>query len=106
MQVDITKPVPFSILACVCIIFGIALGYFCSYEFFLASHFPCAQGMCFTTPIPTWLGIVFILIIAFIAVGWMLAIICVPKWVINYMERRELPGWVVYLKELIDDGAG
>ena len=106
MKLDITKPKGFCIISVICIVLGIVLGQFCAYEFYLASHFPCPWSpaqMCTSAPIPIWLGVLFILIIVFVASGWVMAAICVPRWCRNYIERRELPWWIEFIKGFLKE---
>lgn len=108
MKLDITRPKDFCIIATLCIIVGLILGQFCAYEFYLASHYPCpldATRMCTSTPIPIWLGILIILIIVFVAAGWVVAAVCVPRWCRNYIERKELPGWIVSINKFLKERA-
>jgi len=98
----LADPTIFCMAATVCIIVGLILGYACAWLFYVTSHV-CESWGCYTVPIPTKWGIIFILIIAATALCIAVTFRVVPEWVRNYMIDHELPGWVIWVKARISN---
>lgn len=98
MTIDITEKNTFITVALICLIFGSVLGMFCALLFEIVSHprIEAVNGYLNGTEISPFWGSVFILIMAFTALGIAVTFRFVPGWVAAYYQTREIP--TVFLK--------
>jgi hypothetical protein len=103
-MIDIGKPTVVMGLCFACLVAGAILGYMSHELFYSVSHVKIGgTGGYAVAPITDQWGIIFILIMMGTALAIALTFRYVPRWVIAYYEKREMPTWVGWLKEKLNE---